>query len=213
MSRYALKPDALGGYVKAKRAAPKLLREDLRTLPGELVTENVEEGDKVHELDEPHVRRDILKDFATKASGGETPDEAWDRKQAEKKKADAADPRLEHCALSRMSPEKRQEKIDAVRLRVMKVMAEMAKVNIKKGRPVDMSVKHLWFFDDDLNHYGYRDGTAPHNSSRPKYLRDMKLEIDLLAGKLPETIQERWDARKMLQPLMSTLPGFPGALV
>lgn len=162
------------GAVKAK-AAPKLLRADLRALPSELVTNDVNDETKIHELDEPHVIEQILSDQKKARLEAEKP---------AKKEPEA--PGLPQ----QRSLELTQEAVDVIRLRVLRAWAstQRAARNGEINIPVDGTVKHLWWPRNDWREYSMRRGNPPPDRDRPKHLRGLRIEIDISAGKLPETI-------------------------
>jgi hypothetical protein len=76
-----------------------------------------------------------------------------------------------------------REAVDQKRLTVMVLLAWNA---LKKGEEVPNYKKHLWFFDDRLDHYELREGNAPSDSERPDYLKSLDLWIN--PSELPKDI-------------------------
>lgn len=178
--RYAIILDKQGNPVRKEgKAAPELLRSDLRRLPGDLVTKEVGDGEKIHELDEEHTRLALIQEHDKKLQGKEP-------EQEEEAGAPAA-LRDEERLLT-------QERIDIIRLRVMRAIAKNAQTPEEK-----LALRHVWFPRNDINAYSLRDGNAPGDADRPKHLRRFKLEIDLASGRLPETVVDRLPLRKRMQ--------------
>jgi hypothetical protein len=169
-SRYAITES---GVVKPK-ASPELLPEVLRKLPSDLVTKDIEVEDKAHkeDIDTPHVIKSIAKDRA-KQELGEKPIDPFAK---EPEPIPDEDPRLN------------QHMIDIRRLCVLREWANTQKSFIARGKPSDVSVKHLWFPENDHRNYVLRSGNPPPDSQRPKHLRGYHLEIDLGAKELPGEI-------------------------
>lgn len=171
------------------RAGPELLREDLRKLPGELVTKEIADGDKIHDLDDPHIVESIKQDWCEAQVGYTNPL----LKEAEPLGA-AAIKRTEHLTLN-------QSRVDEVRLRVMRAWAQTNIEWIEAGKTPDLRVRHVWFPKNDVNQYSLRRGNPPSDTDRPKHMRGLRLEIDLESRKLPETIVERLEAQRLRETL------------
>lgn len=158
-----------GTWVEGK-SSPVLLREDLRKLPGELVTiKEIGHEDKVHPSDAPHIVGALTEEYEARANAelaGETP-------SAEKKikKLKCAQPG-EVVPLS-------QWEIDVVKIRVIAAMINSALAAASKGAAPELTVKHLWFPEDNVNHYHLRNGNPPAAQERPRHMRRMKLEVDV----------------------------------
>lgn len=153
------------------RASPTLLREDLRRLPGDYVTKEVGDEHRVHELDPPHIV-DALVEDREKAEQEPTPDEP----------KLVATRFLEALPVGVKKPVS-QRRVDWIRLRVMKSVVSDLCERESNGESVtshDFRVRHLWFPEDNANHYGLRDGNPPPDSERPKYLRGIDLVVDIL---------------------------------
>jgi hypothetical protein len=178
-----------GGQVDTRRgkASPKLLKPHLRALPGEWVTDEVPDGDKVHELDDPHIVAALTEERSNKERGIETLVERQDRLREERKAPAASqDPREHHLT---------QWRVDLVRLRVLRELAQRALARIECDKPVDWSIKHLWFPADDDRIYELRSGNPPSDDDRPKHLRRINLHIDIRRGSLPGAIRRFLDPK------------------
>lgn len=153
------------------KASPKLLREDLRELPGELVVKNdldIQEEDKIHELDPPHIVEALTYEYQQKI--------AKDGKE---------DPKLDTCnlpggPLAQIGESKKlnQREIDWVRLRLLKVRIDKALQAVENGHEPNMEVFHVWFPQDEVNIYEIRPGNPPSDTDRPPHLKGFHLWID-----------------------------------
>lgn len=147
--------------VTKKKAGPKLLAPQLRRLPSELVTNDVDDEAKVHELDAPHVLKGLVKDYGKKVT---EPDKT-------RPKLFAPGPG-ERAAVT-------QWFVDVAKMRVLSALVNRAVDDHNAGRPVDLGVKHLWFPENNVNHYHLRKGNPPPNRRRPKHMREIDLVIDI----------------------------------
>ena len=166
MSRTVRKED--GTWVEGK-SSPLLLREDLRKLPGELVTTHeIEHEDKIHPDDAPHIVGALTEEYIKKANGEgeEKPDPA-----KEVKKLKCAQPG-EVVPLS-------QWEVDVVRMRVIASLINGALDTASRGKSPDLSVKHLWFEEDNVNNYQLRKGNPPAVQDRPRHMRRVAIEVDV----------------------------------
>lgn len=154
------------------RGKGKLLREDLRALPGDLVTDDIEDESKIHELDPDHVQADILADYG-KEHREERPEQ--------------------FNKINRTLSQAGQWGVDQIRLRVLRTWLGTQISRGQKGNGPDLGVKHLWFPDDNLDRYGLRDGNPPADVDRPKHMRGLRLEIDLCdpAASIAESLRIR----------------------
>jgi hypothetical protein len=147
-------------------ATPRLLPDDLRKLPGELVTKDVDDEAKAHELDAPHVVRGIVKDFA---KAQEAPKDDTPQKVAKKLWAPGPGERAPV----------RQWFVDVVKMRVIATLVNRAVDDFNAGIDPDISVKHLWFETNNVNAYELRKGNPPPRKERPRHLRDIDLVVDI----------------------------------
>lgn len=149
-------------------AKPQLLREELRKLPGELVTKDVDDEDKAHDLDAPHVVSTIVKDFVKAQAPKDEPETA----EKAIKKLWAPGP-------GERAPV-RQWFVDVVKMRVIRALTNKAVAEYARGLDPDLTPCHLWFESDNVNNYVLRMGNPPHRKSRPKHLRDIDLVVDVM---------------------------------
>lgn len=161
--------DANGQWVEG-RASPELLREDLRKLPGEHVTKEIEDGDKIHAEDAPHVVGSILEDKAK--------EERNEGKALTVPEAIKSLPKLPPPGV--VAPVAGQWWIDIVRTKVLSACLKRFADEYERGIDSDLSVKHLWWPKNNINAYQLRAGNPPSNRDRPKWLRNKRIEIDIL---------------------------------
>ena len=135
-------------------AGPELAREDLRKLPANYVTKDIGDPDKIHELDAPHVVATYLEDF----------------KKAEEEAA--AGPTIADILGATRIPVGEAAPLSQVRIdieRLVVIRGELGNM-LREGRP-EPRILHLWFPEDNVNHYSVRDGNPPADSQRPKHMR------------------------------------------
>lgn len=178
----------IGEDGKAKtKAAPDLLPEELRKLPGELVTKDVDDPGRVHALDPEHVRESLV--FEARESSGEA---VWSGESEEPPPPDAKAPESDREA-RRNNP---QLAVDIVRLRILRAWAESEAAVIERGGRADMHFKYVWFPDPgNFDRYAWRDPAKgdpplPCDSQRPPHLRGLDLVVDLGNPRLIEKIIE-----------------------
>ncbi len=159
------------GEWKEGKASPELLREDLRKLPSGLVTKDIDDGDKVHEDDAPHVQEDIVCSAAEKAPG-EKRTVAQARKELYGRYDRPIPLTKGNVAFERM----------AARLNVLNGLLKL----LSSKEPVPpaelawgLKTKHLWFPDDNVLNLQLRDGNPPADQDRPKHLRGLSLAVDV----------------------------------
>lgn len=152
------------------KAAPKLLPEHMRRLPGELVAGDIDDEARVHELDAPHVFRSIVKDF------GKTVD------------APSAKPDTPSDAAKKLwapGPGERgpvtQWFVDVARMRVLIQRTYTALDRLAAGLEPDLSLCHLRFPDArNVNEYVMAPGPQPHKRMLGKHERELELEVDIM---------------------------------
>ena len=147
-------------------ASPKLLSDELRKLPGELVGNDVDDPDKAHELDAPHVVSTIVTDFA-KAQNPEKDDA-----KTVVKKLWAPGP-------GERAPV-RQWFVDVTKMRVIATLVRTWLGQFQRGHEPDLTPCHLWFEADNVNAYTLRMGNPPARKDRPRHLRDIDLTVDVM---------------------------------
>lgn len=132
------------------------IREDLRRLPSEYVTTDVDDPDKVHALDPGNIRDSIAEERFAK-----------DGAPAEPEKPNTPPWRPV-----------RQDLVDLIGLSATKQLLITASGNLDSGRPSGLRVYHLWFPKDDIRVYALRRGNPPPDSERPVHLRGLDLVVD-----------------------------------
>lgn len=149
-------------------ATPRLLREELRKLPAELVATDVDDPDKAHDLDAPHVISGIVKDFA---KAQEPPKDDTAEKVAKKLWAPGPG---EHAPV-------RQWFVDVAKMRVLATRVRQFVAQYERGRDPDISPCHLWFPVNNVNEYYIRPGNPPPRSQRPRHIKDIDLIVDVMS--------------------------------
>jgi hypothetical protein len=161
------------------RSSPELLRPELRRLPGELVTKDTDDPDKVHDLDASHIVEALTHEYCQKH-------EETDQPKVAPEKAPVKDI-LAGLEQNRLT----QDRVDIVRMRVLRAWADTQRQCAADGVENDFDVKHLWFEDDDIRAYCWREGNAPADIDRPKHLKGLDLSLDIINVELPNTITRR----------------------
>lgn len=159
---------AESGEWRDGKAAPQLVRQDLRRLPADLVTKDVDDPDKAHEIDAPHVVSAIIKDFIKANAPSDKPETA-----------DGAAKKLWAPGPGERAPV-RQWFVDVVKLRVISSMVNRAVEEFAAGIVPDLAPCHLWFPVDNANEYLLRRGNPPPRKDRPRHLRDIDLVVDVM---------------------------------
>jgi len=163
------------------KASPELLPAHLRRLPGELVTKEDESPEQIHELDPPHIARSLTREFCEREG-----DEG-------KETADSAIKKLRAPGPGEKAPVT-QWYVDVVRMRVISTLVNKAVDEIAAGLDPDIeSPFHLWFPENNANHYELRKGPAPGNRHRPKHAKHIDLDVRLL--EIPRSMQELLKAK------------------
>lgn len=171
------------GFVKGK-AAPKQLDEELRKLPSDSVTDDIDDPDRVHQDDAEHVRESIIYDKEQAEKKAEAPTSP----QEEVDKLPAVKPH-EYVLLRDLGFERRQWEIDVIRMRIMKALLATACSEIEANKPVDLeAVHHVWFAPPgEVNAYQLREGNPPPKSERPWWLHNIELHVVL--NEVPNTVR------------------------
>lgn len=156
-----------------KKASPKLLREDLRKLPGNFITNDEGDESKIHELDPPHV----VAALASEQQAAEEAEAEPDKKEPRYRSLVTLGQKTKFTGISK---DKVQFEVDLIRMRIIQSLIGRALANGKLGLPADLEVKYVWFPTNNLNHYEMRQGNPPSRHSRPGYLRGIDLELDVL---------------------------------
>lgn len=170
------------------RASPELLSPALRKLPGELVTKELEDPDKAHPSDAPHVIGQLIEDHIERETKPDTPPP---NRQASR------------FAMAGERVRLSQREIDFVRMRVISVLIEayLVWLNGRDTHDSPVAVHYLWFPEDNVNHYELRDGNPPSDADRPKHLRGFRLECDIeeIPRAVHDLIKEAESVEKELQ--------------
>lgn len=154
-------------------AAPWLPPEHMRGLPASFTTKHEAEGDKVHELDPPHIVKALVRDqtLAEQKVKGDLP-------SALKTLSDNAAPIGEAVPLN-------QIRIDIVRFRIIRArVGRLAQSTHPDKDLAELKVDYVFFPENNVNKYELRAkwrrrGTAAMPHPLPKHLRPFKLEIDI----------------------------------
>lgn len=168
--------DAKTGKWREGAASPRLEPAHMRDKPGELLTREIEEGDKIHEEDPQHIVDSILDDWEAQ----DKPKPKMDPGRMEILRKLSLDRAEKHLRLSDLGEERRQLEIDIVRMRILFTLVDTYVKQMEEGLDVDPDeVHHVWFPSNQLGVYELRKGPAGHHSNRPKWLKGMELELDL----------------------------------
>lgn len=183
MSRGVWKYDNKGSATKVERAAPELLRSDLRILPSDYVTKDEAEADKIHELDPPHIQEALQYEMEKPAP---EEDEFEKAKEALRGCTKLGEKR------GFRNVQDKQLEVDAVRMRIINARIQSLCKLAERGMPIedeDFNVQHVWFPDrNNINRYELRDGNPPSDSGRPRHLKKLDLVIDIT--ELPARIKD-----------------------
>jgi hypothetical protein len=171
------------------RAGPEKLPDGLDKLPGEIVTRDMSDGDRAHELDPPHVIEAFAYEF--------------DKAEREAEKPKPPDPMSVSQGMSAPIGEVvplTQGRIDAVRWRIAhKSILPMWLAQLERGEDVDIAEPmHVWFPSNNVNEYELRLGLAPRSEDRPKHLRHFRLRINPFDP--PRSIRDLFEAADVPVP-------------
>lgn len=164
-------------------AGPENIREDLRKLPGELVTKEDDDGDKVHELDPEHVKDTIIADYKKAIAEAESPTPQHETQADKREKRRRLCRPGKYVDFRDVGKEAAQYEVDLHRLSAMAGIITGELNLLSRGAPLSHDVyraRHIWFPTRNLNHYQLRMGNPPPRSQRPSYLRGLDLVVDIL---------------------------------
>lgn len=167
-----------GTFVKDNtRKSALLLPAHLRALPGELVTQDIEEDGKIHEIDPDYIQAEIKQAYDQKLHVAATMKSLDIHTQMRKRRAQEA---IEPVPMTDKAPLS-QPRIDAVRLGVMKQFVDNAYacMNEKRDYAQYLRVHHLWFPTNNINDRELRQGNPPSDYGRPKHMRGFDIVIDI----------------------------------
>jgi hypothetical protein len=182
MSRYILDAKGNKREVKGHKHRFKNLPEHLKGLPENLIGTDMADPDKVDEHDAPHIVGELIEQHA----------------KTEKDKARVPYKKLKCAQIGEVVPLSQWE-IDVVRMRVISSTVNKLLNEAKTGQDPDMSVNHLWFPEDNVNHYALRTGNPPSDRDRPKHLRGYRIEIDITS--IPESVRDVIEEQKRIDAL------------
>lgn len=170
-------------------AAPEQLREDLRGLPGEWVTKDDADPDRVHELDPPHIVSALVEEQVKKL--------APEKQTLQGAVKAATVPATDIVPLT-------QARVDVVRFRVLHSLVTTALRLKQNGEsaPV-LVVKHLRFPTNNVNEYELHDGPPPQDSDLNPHERTLHLAIDPLQW--PDSIIDMLHAKGITPPDLKLL--------
>lgn len=177
---------------KPGKAKPALLDPELRKLPGELVTKELEDGTKIHELDPSHIRGALQEEFAENQAKAEkrlNPKERFEALLNDPASAlgevvrrfvvPGPEANLGDC---RLTP----ERVDWNRFQALRQKVKSAVELVANGdADVNVAMKwlrclqHVWFPQDDIRISEIREGRAPPDRDRPRRLKGLTLEVDV----------------------------------
>lgn len=150
------------------KAAPEHLRKELRELPGNFITKDTGDPDKIHELDDPHIVRNLAREQAIAQLDSNEED---------------LDSLLGRAPIGEVVPLK-QRFIDAERFFVWKgvIQGQLRDIGDRIRLAPDIEVMHwLYFEEDNVNKYLVKEGLPPPDSELPKHMRGFQVVVDILA--------------------------------
>lgn len=159
-----------GKFVEGK-ASPWLPPEHMRKLPQSFTTRDEAEGEKVHELDPPHIVRALTAEQSKLEAKPALP-------EAVQQVADALFPSNEVVPLS-------QERIDIIRFRVLRARITRLAASPDPQKALDETkVDYIYFPENNVNKYELRAKEARPGVSAlphplPRHLRGFRLELDI----------------------------------
>ena len=182
MTRYIIDEKGNKRFVKGHKHRFRAVPENLKGVPERLVATDIQDPDKISELDAPHIVDDLIATDIEKSVQGS---------KSEPKKLKCAQPG-EVVPLS-------QWEIDVVRMRVLSSLVNSLLNRAASGETVDLGVRHLWFPKNNVNNYELRNGNPPSDKRRPKHMRGFRVEVDLCH--IPEGIQRVIEEQKQIESL------------
>ena len=161
-----------GKFVEGK-ATPWLPPQHMRGLPAAWTTKEEADGDKVHELDPPHIVKALVQEQA-KVEQTQTKD----LPAAVQRVSSSLAPLGENVPLS-------QERIDIVRFRIIRArVSRLAQSPQPEKDLAAIRVDYVFFPENNVNKYELRAKVARHGARAlphplPKHLRAFRLEVDI----------------------------------
>ena len=179
MSRGLFVLDTKTGEWKEGKASPRLLPENLRSLPADKVTNDEDDETKAHELDPDHVVESIRDNHKQQVLADKIPQAYRD---PQKIKAEEIKAKL-HEYLEFIPPgiaaTLNQKRIDGVRFRIMSALVNRAYDEHRRGAKSFPTLFHVWFPHNNIAEYELRAGPPPSRSILPERMKNMDLVIDL----------------------------------
>lgn len=175
-----------GVFVPQKGKSVVQLPQYMRALPGEFVTRDIDDPDKIHELDPEHIVDELKQKLTEKYI--KPPDPKTVKEEERKQRFQAAVQPIPHGEKAPVT----QARVDAQRLRCMKSFIDESFQMMKNGEDFSVYLKpfHLWFPDrDNVNQVELRFGNPPPDVDRPKHLRGLELVVDITAW--PKSLTDR----------------------
>ena len=162
------------------KAAPQQLREDLRVLPSELITKDIDDPDRIHEIDPEHVADTYLDDYIKRAQGID-PDAPVKYAPPHLAEKYGLPPVGKVVKFTDQSKEKTQSQIDMFRLRVASVLLGNLQDQLIAGKVSENEQTrfYIWWPNNNVNEYHLKEGNPPPDSKRPKHLRGFQIHVDL----------------------------------
>lgn len=157
-------------------AYKRVLPPELSKLPGELITRDITDKERIHPNDPPHIRRHLIRRAALKANPPKLGPGAWAEVSV----------RAQLLAL-RKHPDRygviNQPLVDIYRA---VILVEKAK-RILQAKPGSVQLlnpeklSHIWFDTPaDGSMLKTHAGAEPPNSERPAFLKNLKLTCDIM---------------------------------
>jgi hypothetical protein len=165
---------ANGEWVDGK-AKLEHLPERLRVLPSDLVTKDIDDPDRIHADDVPHIRKALIYEEQNRLTG------RMNDVRVRWGEANTIHPKIEKWLNGPVT----WQGVALIRTRILRVMALGQMDRIQGHLETDLSVKHVWFPENRASMYELRDGNPPADQDRPKYLRGIDLSLDLRSNALP----------------------------
>jgi len=152
---------------------------------------DIEEADKVHPLDPPHVRAELEDEHIMKEEGlshHKTEEQILDEAQA-----------LEDADRDPRNRRLNQERVYEILLRVsINLMGSY----LDRGEKT-VPIYHLMFPKDDINEYYLHEGNPPAKQDLPKHMHGVKTIIDI--GQIPDDVAEEFSTRKAMHTMKARM--------
>jgi len=144
----------------------KLLPEHMRKLPGDIVTEDIAEGDKIHELDPPHIRSNILDEQKAALKGKPLTESEVIGK-------------LKSAGPGETVPISQFE-VDIIRFRIVAQRIKTSMGDALNGVEPNTELMHIFFPDKrNVNQYELRPGKPRNYLPEYKHQKDLDTIVDI----------------------------------